>query len=73
MTLRECLPGAEVVLRGLAEDLGGRRRLAERGFVPGVRLRLVARGPGGGLVVAVGDTRTALDARTAAAIVVERP
>jgi ferrous iron transport protein A len=66
------MPGGEVVLCRLTLEPGRRRRLAERGFVPGARLRLVARGPAGGLVVAVGDTRTALDARTAAAIVVER-
>jgi Fe2+ transport system protein FeoA len=67
------MPGREVVLCRLTLEPARRYRLAERGFVPGARLRLVARGPAGGLVVAVGDTRTALDARTAAAIVVERP
>lgn len=49
-----------------------RLRMLELGFVPGVELRVVGRGPAGGLVVAHGDTRTALDDRTAAAIVVEK-
>lgn len=70
MTLRECSPGSQLLLRQLTEPQP-RRRLAEWGLVPGARLRLVARGPGGGLIVAVGDARMALDSRTAATLIVE--
>lgn len=70
MTLRDCLPGSHLVLRELTGDCS-RRRLAEWGLVPGARMRLVARGPAGGLIVAVGDARMALDSRTAATLIVE--
>jgi Fe2+ transport system protein FeoA len=49
-----------------------RLRLLELGFVPGIELRVIGRGLTGGLVVAHGDTRTALDDRTAAALVVRK-
>lgn len=71
MTLRDCRPGREVYLRRLAGDPGSRRRLAELGLVVGARMRLVSRGPAGGLIVAVEDGRVALDARTAGAVIVE--
>jgi Fe2+ transport system protein FeoA len=73
MTLHECLPGFEVLLREVAADGPSRRRLLEWGFVPGVRLRLVARSLAGGLVVALGDSRVALDARLARSLVVDEP
>jgi ferrous iron transport protein A len=73
MTLHECLPGFEVLLREVAADGPIRRRLLEWGFVPGVRLRLVARSLAGGLVVALGDSRVALDARLARSLVVDEP
>jgi Fe2+ transport system protein FeoA len=73
MTLHECLPGFEVVLREVAADGPNRRRLLEWGFVPGVRLRLVARSLAGGLVVALDDSRVALDARLARSLVVVEP
>lgn len=70
MTLRDCRPGGEVVLREVrAGDAG--RRLAEWGFMPGVRLRLVARSVAGGLVVALGDARVAMDAALARSLIVE--
>jgi Fe2+ transport system protein FeoA len=72
MTLRNCPPGREVVVRHLgATTAGSRRRLLEWGFVPGARIRPVARGPAGGLIVALADARVAVDARIAAALVVE--
>jgi ferrous iron transport protein A len=70
MTLRDCAPGSHLVLRGLSGE-SPKRRLAEWGLVPGTRMRLVARGPAGGLIVAVGDARMALDSRTAASLIVE--
>jgi ferrous iron transport protein A len=73
MTLHDCLPGLEVLLREVATDGPSRRRLLEWGFVPGVRLRLVARSLAGGLVVALGDSRVALDARLARSLVVDEP
>jgi ferrous iron transport protein A len=71
MTLRDCPPGGEVLLRDVLAGDPDRRRLLEWGFVPGTRLRLVARSLAGGLVVAVGDARVALDARLARTLVVE--
>ncbi len=70
MTLRNCSPGHEVVVRRLTGPPSGRRRLMEWGFVPGARVRTVARGPAGGLIVAVVDSRVALDARTAGLVAV---
>ncbi|MGC1210877.1 MAG: FeoA family protein [Micromonospora sp.] len=70
MTLRDCRPGADLVLRRVTGDRS-RRRLAEWGLVPGAPVRLVSRGPAGGLIVALGDTRIALDSRTAGTVVVE--
>lgn len=70
MTLRDCAPGSHLVLRELT-GASPRRRLAEWGLVPGTRVRLVARGPAGGLIVAVGDARMALDSRTAETLIVE--
>lgn len=71
MTLRDCPPGGEVLLREVAMAGPERRRLLEWGFVPGVRLRLVARSLAGGLVVALGDARVALDARLARSLIVD--
>lgn len=71
MTLRSCVPGREVVVKGFTGAPDGRRRLLEWGFVPGARVRAISRGPAGGLIVALVDSRVALDARTAGALVVE--
>lgn len=54
----------------LTAEPARRLRLIELGLVPGRRLRVVIRGATGGLVVAVGDTRIALDAQTSAGLVV---
>ncbi|MCC3655702.1 MULTISPECIES: FeoA family protein [Streptomyces] len=70
MTLYEWRTSEPVRLRRIAADRELRLRLLELGFVPGTELRVLARGLAGGLVVAHGDTRTALDNRTAAALVV---
>jgi ferrous iron transport protein A len=71
MVLRECPAGQPVRLRRLAVARRERVRLVELGFVPGARIRVVGRGVAGGLVVAIGDARVALDARTGGALVVE--
>ncbi|MEU4686617.1 FeoA family protein [Streptomyces xinghaiensis] len=70
MTLYEWRTSEPVRLRRIAADRELRLRLLELGFVPGTELRVLARGLAGGLVVAHGDTRTALDNHTAAALVV---
>lgn len=70
MTLGDCRPGSVVRLSGLPRELTSRRRLAHLGFVPGAQLRLISRGPAGGIIVAVDEARVALDARTAAAVAV---
>lgn len=71
MVLRDCPVGREVRLCRLAAGRTQRLRLIELGFVPGAWLRVLGRGGGGGLVVAVGDARVALDSRTGGALVVE--
>lgn len=72
MTLRNCPPGKDVIVSSLAGTSGAsRRRLLEWGFVPGARIRPVAKGPAGGLIVALADARVAVDARIAAALIVE--
>jgi Fe2+ transport system protein FeoA len=72
MTPRDCRPGGEMLLREVRAEGADRRRLAEWGFLPGVRLRLVARSVAGGLVIALGDARVALDAALARTLIVDR-
>lgn len=48
-----------------------RRRMAELGFVRGALVSVLSRGAHGSVLVAVGDTRVALDAEAADALVVE--
>ncbi|MFC5720871.1 ferrous iron transport protein A [Streptomyces gamaensis] len=64
MTLRDCAPDARIRIDGLSLPAGDRLRLTELGFVRGQELRVVARGAAGGLLVALGDARIALDADT---------
>ena len=71
MTLIDCRSGDEVLLRRVTGDSADRRRLTELGLMAGTTVRLMSRGPGGAVVVAVGDGRVGLDARTAARLVVE--
>jgi ferrous iron transport protein A len=71
MTLRNCRPGCDVVLRSVGGTIASRRRLLEWGFLPGARIRAVSRGPAGSVIVALADARVALDARTAGTLVVE--
>ncbi|MPZ79013.1 MAG: ferrous iron transport protein A [Actinophytocola sp.] len=71
VVLRDCPPGADMTLRAVVAGGRERLRLVELGFVPGARIRVVGRHGASGLVVAVEDTRVALNARTGAALVVE--
>ncbi|MEV5568772.1 FeoA family protein [Spirillospora sp. NPDC052269] len=68
MTVADCAPGSVVRLRRIAARNG---RLRELGFVPGAVLRVLARGGTGGLIVAIGDARMAVDREIAHVIQVE--
>lgn len=71
MTAGESVRGAVVRLCRVTGDRRHRRRLAELGFVPGVEMSVLGRGMYGGLVLALGDGRFAVDAKTAATLEVE--
>ncbi|MFG3496631.1 FeoA domain-containing protein [Streptomyces sp. NPDC047886] len=71
MVLEECAAGARVTLRAVTARHDERLRMAELGFVPGAPIRVVGRGGGGRMVIALGDTRLGIDAPTGAALVVE--
>ena len=71
MTLRDCPPGHEVRLRAVEAVGPPRQWLLEWGFVPGVRMRVVARGFAGRLVVALDDARVAMDPTLARSLIVE--
>ncbi|GIG40879.1 FeoA family protein [Cellulomonas phragmiteti] len=60
--------GGTARVAGLDLEDGPRVRLQELGLRPGGELRVTLRGAFGGLVVAVGADRFAVDARTAACI-----
>ncbi|MFJ7265180.1 ferrous iron transport protein A [Streptomyces sp. NPDC099050] len=66
-SLNDSRPGVTVRITGIdsGQAGGSRRRLLEFGFVPGVDVTVIARGATGGLLVGLGDTRVALDTRTA--------
>ncbi|MEV6950558.1 FeoA family protein [Streptomyces sp. NPDC051183] len=68
-SLNDSRPGTTVRITGIAPGAGpgggGRRRLLEFGFVPGADVTVIARGATGGLLVGLGETRVALDSRTA--------
>jgi Fe2+ transport system protein FeoA len=60
--------GSQARLTGIAAAGSARRRLLELGFVPGQVLRVLGRGATGGLLLAVGDSRIALDQQTCTAL-----
>jgi Fe2+ transport system protein FeoA len=60
--------GGSVRLTGMAVAGPMRRRLLELGFVPGQILRVLGRGATGGLLLAVGDSRIAVDRQVCAAL-----
>ncbi|MER7504339.1 FeoA family protein [Nonomuraea pusilla] len=66
-TVRHLTPPATVRLGRL---LAGpeRPRLLELGLLPGALVRVLSRGATGGFVLAVGDTRIAIDDGTAAGL-----
>lgn len=59
MPLSMVAPGREVELVAVHGGWGIRRRLADMGFNPGVRLRVIHSG-GGPIIVSIRDTRLAL-------------
>ncbi|MBP2706155.1 ferrous iron transport protein A [Microbispora sp. RL4-1S] len=63
--------GGVMRLSRVTGDRRHRRRLAELGFVPGAKMSVLNRGLHGGLVLVLGDGRVAVDALTAATLVVE--
>ncbi|MFE4857822.1 ferrous iron transport protein A [Streptomyces sp. NPDC056670] len=71
MNLLESPVGQSLALLRVEADPRCRLRLLELGFVPGAGLRVVGRGATGGLLIAHGDARTALDSATAAGLLVE--
>lgn len=71
MTLRGCAIGSRLRVCGLTGDRRHRRRLLELGFVRGAVLSVIGRGTLGGLVLALGDARVAVDSFTAGTLVVE--
>lgn len=70
MTLAECDPGTRARVLSFRGAKADRLRLAELGFVRAADLWVIARGATGGLLVALGDARVAVDDRTAAALTV---
>ncbi|SDK23036.1 FeoA family protein [Streptomyces indicus] len=72
MTLRGCAPGTHARIRRITTDAPDRLRLAELGFVRGALVRVVGRGATGGLLLALGDARVAVDDETAQALQIER-
>jgi ferrous iron transport protein A len=72
MDLRDCRPTDRARLHRIDGDREQRRRLMELGFVPGQILRVLGRGATGGLLLAVGDARIAVDTETCRALRVGR-
>ncbi|GHF34381.1 MULTISPECIES: FeoA family protein [Streptomyces] len=68
MTLHDCAPGVRVRLGRLRLPGPDRLRLSGLGFLPGHEVLVIGRGAAGGLVVALGDARYAVDADTARGI-----
>jgi Fe2+ transport system protein FeoA len=72
MDLRDCRPADRARLYRIDGDRHQRRRLMELGFVPGQVLRVLGRGATGGLLLAIGDARVAVDVETCQALRVDR-
>jgi len=68
--ISRCSPGDRAVLRAVRGPRDQARRLLELGLVPGTVLRVLTRGATGGLILAAGSTRIAIDARVASLLVV---
>lgn len=65
-TVHDLRSGQQAVLGEPDVDLQRRRRLAELGLRAGETVTLIQRGVGGARIVAVRESRIALDARTSA-------
>lgn len=70
-TLRGCSVNSSHRVRRVTGATRHRRRLIELGFVPGAILTVLGKGALGGLVLALGDARVAVDAATAGTLLVE--
>jgi len=70
MPLSMAAPGQEVELVAVHGGWGIRRRLADMGFNPGVRIKVIHSG-GGPIIVAIRDVRLALGRGMAHKIVVK--
>ncbi|MER5885351.1 ferrous iron transport protein A [Streptomyces sp. NPDC001941] len=68
MSLRSQGPGAHVRVVRVGVGAHDRLRLAELGFVRGARITVLGRGATGGLRIALGDARLAIDDDTADAV-----
>lgn len=68
MRLGDVRPGAYAVLKAPDVPAPMARRLAELGLRAGERVQVMHRTAGGGRLLAVGDTRIAIDRQTARSI-----
>jgi ferrous iron transport protein A len=71
VSLHRCSIGSSYRVRRVVGDRVHRRRLTELGFFPGAVMSVTGKGSMGGLILALGDARVAIDARTAATLAVE--
>ncbi len=73
MTLDDAVSTAhdDVVVTAVDLPTAQRRRLAELGLRPGSPVRVVKRAAGGGLVLALGTSRVAIDRSTSTHITVD--
>lgn len=71
MTLRGCAVGSRLEVCRVTGGRRHRRRLIELGFVRGAVLSVIGRGTMGGLVLALGDSRIAVDSSTADTLLVK--
>lgn len=71
-TVADAPLGATLTLESVTIAEGARRRLAELGLRPGALLTVVRRTAGAGRIVAVADSRIALDVVTARSLLVRR-
>ncbi|MFB9238022.1 FeoA domain-containing protein [Plantactinospora siamensis] len=70
MNLTEVRVGGTALLSAVRAPRELRRRLLELGFVPGRGIRVLGRGATGGLLLALGDARLALDVEACRAVLV---
>ena len=73
MDLADCPLDTDVTVLAVDPDCEACLRMRELGLRVGTCVRVTHRGPAGSRVIAVGASRVALDARTAARIAVAAP